>query len=100
MVVRTLSTMTVLPETLVINPACGVSNYSSDSRTARCADVNRPDTLLSQKSRHDLDLQLRFRRASPNHCDGIQLERDHVRPQDCHVGDPVALAQRERLQNG
>jgi hypothetical protein len=56
----TLSTMTVLPQTSAINPVCGVSGFSSNHRGSRCTDVNRPNALLPQQKRHDLDLQLRF----------------------------------------
>src|SRR5450631_3572395 len=65
----TLCTMTVLPETPLINPVCGVSGDSSDNGGPRCTHVNRPDTLLSEQNGHHLDLQLRFRCASPHHCD-------------------------------
>ena len=95
----TLPTMTVLPQTPSINPACGVSGDSSDDRGARCAHVNRRDILLSQQSRHDLDLQFRFGRPSPHHGDRAQLEGDHVRPQDRDIGDLAALPRRERPEN-
>src|SRR5664280_506780 len=79
MALSTLSTMTVLPEPPLINPACGVSSDSSDNGGAWCADINHPDIFLPQQIGHDLDLQFRVRRATPGNCDRTQLERDHVR---------------------
>src|SRR5664280_232472 len=99
MAISTPSTMTVLPETVSINPVCGVSKDSSDHRCPGCADINGHDVVLPQQVRHNLDLQFRFRGASPQYEDPSELERHHIRPLNRHISDLRSLGGGKRPQN-